>query len=44
MVRRWNADPFGLLRPWNELPALWGVRHPPRPPSAGSGVVTFLMG
>jgi hypothetical protein len=21
MVRRWHADPFGFLRPWNELPA-----------------------
>ena len=32
MVRRWHADPFGFLRPWNEVPALMGVRHPPRPP------------
>jgi hypothetical protein len=32
MVRRWHADPFGFLRPWNEVPALIGVRHPPRPP------------
>jgi hypothetical protein len=24
MVRRWHADPFGFLRPWNELPALMG--------------------
>jgi Concanavalin A-like lectin/glucanases superfamily len=31
MVRRWHADPFGFLRPWNELPALMGVRHRPRP-------------
>jgi hypothetical protein len=21
IVRRWHADPFGFLRPWNELPA-----------------------
>jgi hypothetical protein len=21
VVRRWHADPFGFLRPWNELPA-----------------------
>ena len=20
MIRRWNADPFGFLRPWNEVP------------------------
>ena len=32
MVRRWHADPFGFLRPWNEVPALMAVRHPPRPP------------
>jgi hypothetical protein len=31
MVRRWHADPFGFLRPWNDVPALMGVRHPPRP-------------
>jgi hypothetical protein len=24
MVRRWHADPFGFLRPRNELPALMG--------------------
>ena len=24
MVRRWHADPFGFLRPWNEVPALMG--------------------
>ena len=24
MVRRWHADPFGFLRPWNEVPALFG--------------------
>jgi hypothetical protein len=30
MVRRWHADPFGFLRPWNELP-LWqsATRHTP---------------
>ena len=32
MVRRWHADPFGFLRPWNEVPALMGecaTRHAP---------------
>jgi hypothetical protein len=28
MVRRWHADPFGFLRPWNELPALFGSAPP----------------
>jgi hypothetical protein len=32
MVRRWHADPFGFLRLWNEVPALMGMRHPPRLP------------
>jgi hypothetical protein len=38
MVRRWHADPFGFLRPWNEVPALFGTRHPrpPRPAPAWS--------
>jgi hypothetical protein len=22
MLRRWHADPFGFLRPWNEVPVL----------------------
>jgi hypothetical protein len=44
MVRRWHADPFGFLRPWNELPALMGSAPPTTPPSTGTGVVTFLMG
>jgi hypothetical protein len=44
MVRRGHADPFGFLRPWNELPALMGSAPPTTPPSTGTGVVTFLMG
>jgi hypothetical protein len=44
MVRRWHADPFGFLRPWNELPALMGSAPPATPPSTGTGVVTFLSG
>ena len=32
MVRRWHADPFGFLRPSNEVPALIGSAPPPRPP------------
>jgi hypothetical protein len=44
MVRRWHADPFGFLRPGNEVPALFGSAPPATPPSTGTGVVTFLMG
>ena len=44
MVRRWHADPFGFLRPWNEVPALMGSAPPATPPSTATGVVTFLMG
>jgi hypothetical protein len=44
IVRRWHADPFGFLRPWNELPALFGSAPPSTPASTGTGVVTFLMG
>jgi hypothetical protein len=32
MVQRWHADPFGFLRPWNEVPALFGSAPPRRPP------------
>jgi Concanavalin A-like lectin/glucanases superfamily len=44
MVRRWHADPFGFLRPWNEVPALMGSAPPATPPATATGVVTFLMG
>jgi hypothetical protein len=43
MVRRWHADPFGFLRPWNELPALLGSPPPATPPSTGTGVVICMM-
>ena len=43
IVRRWYADPFGFLRPWNEVPALMESAPPATPPSTGAGVVTFLM-
>jgi hypothetical protein len=33
MVRRWHADPFGFLRPWNDVPALMGSTPPATPPS-----------
>ena len=32
MVRRWHADPFGFLRPWNEVPALIASAPPATPP------------
>jgi hypothetical protein len=41
MVRRWHADPLGVLRPWNEVPALMGSAPPSTPPSTGTGMVTF---
>jgi hypothetical protein len=44
MIRRWHADPFGFLRPWNELPALIVSAPPATPPSTGTGVVVCLMG
>jgi hypothetical protein len=40
---RWHADPFGFLRPWNEVPALFGRAPPASPPSTRTGVITFLM-
>ena len=43
MVRRWHADPFGLLRPWGEVPALFGSAPPATPPHR-TGVVTFRWG
>jgi hypothetical protein len=39
MVRRWHADPFGFLRPWNDVPAPMGGRRrnaSPRPAPAWS--------
>jgi hypothetical protein len=44
MVRRWHVDPFGFLRPWNEVPALMGSAPPATPSSTGTGVVVCLMG
>jgi hypothetical protein len=44
MIRRWNADPFGFLRPWNEVPALMGSPPPATPPSTRTGVIVCLMG
>jgi hypothetical protein len=44
MVRRWHADPFGFLRPGNEVPALMESAPSSTPPSTGTGVVTFLIG
>jgi hypothetical protein len=44
LVRLWYADPFGFLRPWDEMPALIGSAPPATRPSTGTGVVTFLMG
>jgi hypothetical protein len=43
MIRRWNADPFGFLRPWGEVPALMGSAPPAMPPSTGGGVVVCIM-
>jgi hypothetical protein len=44
MIGRWNADPFGFLRPWNELPALMGSAPPSTPPSTRTGMIVCLMG
>jgi hypothetical protein len=44
MVRRWHADPFGFLRPWNEVPSLFGSTPSATPTSTGTGVVVCLMG
>jgi hypothetical protein len=43
MIRR-HADPFGFLRPWNEVPALIGSAPPATSPSTGTCVVVCLMG
>jgi hypothetical protein len=43
-VARWHADPFGFLRLWNEVPALFGSAPPATPPSTGTGVVVCMMG
>jgi hypothetical protein len=37
IVRRWHADPFGFLRPWNEVPALMGSAPPTTPPFDRNG-------
>jgi hypothetical protein len=44
MVRRWHTDPFGFVRPWNEVPAIMGSAPPATTPPPAMGVVTFLMG
>jgi hypothetical protein len=44
MIRPWNADPFGFLRLWNEVPALMSSAPPATPPSTTTGVVVCLMG
>jgi hypothetical protein len=44
MIRRWNADPFGFLLPWNEVTELMGGAPPAAPPAIGTSVVTCLMG
>jgi hypothetical protein len=32
MIRRWHADPFGFLRPWNEVPRTHGQCATPYAP------------
>ena len=32
MIRRWNADPFGFLRPGNDVPAIMGRAPLDTPP------------
>jgi hypothetical protein len=44
MVRQWHANPFGFLRPCNEVTALMGSAPPATLPSTATGVATFLMG
>jgi len=44
MVRRWHADPFGFLRPWNEVPAPFGSAPPATPPQSAPGVVGCING
>jgi Concanavalin A-like lectin/glucanases superfamily len=40
-VARWHADPFGFLRPWNEVPALMGSAPPATPPRAARASSTI---
>jgi hypothetical protein len=42
-IRRWNADPFGFLCSWNDVPAHESAA-PAAPPSTGTGEVTFMTG
>ena len=44
MVRRWHADPFGFLRPMERGASAHRECATRNAPSAGTGVITFLMG